>query len=138
MFYNLFLVQICFGTKNFGGGDLLSTISPAQEIDICQSYVPGNLSGDLHFDADENWTLESESGTNLLQAAVHELGHSLGLGHSYERDAVMYPVYREYQPHLKLHEDDIAGIQALYGPPKSQPENKDSIIWSPCQLCNII
>ena len=54
------------------------------------------------------------SGVNLLWVAVHEFGHSLGLMHSDVRDAVMYPYY-SYDPNLQLHEDDIRGIQSLYG-----------------------
>ena len=31
--------------------------------------------GILHFDADENWTLNQGTGINLFQTAVHEIGN---------------------------------------------------------------
>ncbi len=34
------------------------------------------------------------------------------------RGAIMFPSYEGYRPNLELAEDDILGIQALYGPPK--------------------
>ena len=46
---------------------------------------------------------------------VHELGHSLGLGHSDVQDAIMAPYYAGYKPQLRLHQNDIERIQKIYG-----------------------
>ena len=71
--------------------------------------------GDVHFDDDEDWSDNFDRGTNLLMTASHELGHSLGLAHSNVRGSVMSPFYTPYKNGLKLHKDDIEGIQSLYG-----------------------
>ena len=55
------------------------------------------------------------AGTNLLQSATHEIGHSLGLDHSNNRYAVMYPYVKSYDAGFKLGLDDIKGIHELYG-----------------------
>ena len=55
------------------------------------------------------------SGTNLLQTAAHEFGHSLGLSHSKQYRALMAPFYRGYQTSVTLDQDDIVGVQRLYG-----------------------
>jgi hypothetical protein len=76
--------------------------------------------GDMHFDADEYWSVGAY--LDLYSVALHELGHSLGLGHSDQPGAVMYPYYRFT---TGLATDDIAGIRSLYGtagtPPAADP-----------------
>merc|ERR1712133_322751 len=71
--------------------------------------------GDAHFDDQEDWTVNTYRGTSLLMTAAHELGHSLGLSHSNVRSALMAPFYRGYEENISLDQDDISGIQALYG-----------------------
>lgn len=46
--------------------------------------------------------------------AAHEFGHALGLDHSTVPEALMYPMYR-FLEGSPLHEDDVRGIQHLYG-----------------------
>ncbi|KFY68681.1 hypothetical protein V496_00894 [Pseudogymnoascus sp. VKM F-4515 (FW-2607)] len=67
----------------------------------------GLLAGDLHFDEDEDWNEHF-----LMQVALHEFGHSLGLQHSTDPTAVMYPFFNDL---VKLQGDDIAAIRHLYG-----------------------
>ncbi|XP_011782017.1 PREDICTED: matrilysin [Colobus angolensis palliatus] len=84
---------------------------------LAHAFAPGpGLGGDAHFDEDERWTDGSSLGINFLYAATHELGHSLGMGHSSDPNAVMYPTYGNGDPqNFKLSQDDIKGIQKLYG-----------------------
>lgn len=46
---------------------------------------------------------------------AHELGHTLGLGHSADRDALMFANVHNDGRGARLHADDRAGIRALYG-----------------------
>lgn len=88
---------------------------------LAHAYFPppngGPLAGDTHFDDDENWTsnLSDTQGIDFLTVAAHEFGHAIGLGHSRQRGALMFPSYSGSQRFLAM--DDIAGCQSLYGPP---------------------
>ncbi|XP_015345431.1 matrix metalloproteinase-27 isoform X1 [Marmota marmota marmota] len=81
------------------------------------AFPPGlGLGGDTHFDEDENWTTKDTSGFNLFLVAAHEFGHSLGLSHSNDQTALMFPNYVSMDPSkYPLSQDDINGIQSIYG-----------------------
>uniref|UniRef100_A0A8D0IAP4 Stromelysin-1 n=1 Tax=Sus scrofa TaxID=9823 RepID=A0A8D0IAP4_PIG len=90
---------------------------------LAHAYAPGpGIYGDAHFDDDEQWTKDT-SGVNLFLVAAHELGHSLGLFHSTDSNALMYPVYNPLTDlaRFRLSQDDVNGIQSLYGPPPASP-----------------
>ncbi|NP_001296676.1 matrix metalloproteinase-14-like precursor [Hydra vulgaris] len=78
------------------------------------------LSGDVHFDDAEKFTIESPEGRSLLWVAVHEIGHSIGLEHSNVKEALMFPWYRVQDVRdIQLSDDDVLGIQSIYGSKKS-------------------
>jgi hypothetical protein len=90
---------------------------------------PG-IAGDVHFDDAEIWSEGGAGGSiDLLTVAIHELGHALGLRHSTDRDAMMFPTYSG--PRHTLGADDIAGIQSIYGLPVEAP-GEGLNWWSRC------
>ncbi|KAM7374848.1 hypothetical protein PAMP_007483 [Pampus punctatissimus] len=91
---------------------------------LAHAFAPGlGIGGDAHFDEDETFTFRSEPGYNLFVVAAHEFGHSLGLSHSNDPGALMYPIYTYTNPDtFVLPRDDVEGIQSLYGPnPEEDP-----------------
>ena len=52
-----------------------------------------------------------------MSVAIHEIGHNLGLDHSNVGGSIMYPFITEGV--TGLHEDDVNGVQRLYGRPES-------------------
>uniref|UniRef100_A0A671YV60 Matrix metalloproteinase-9 n=1 Tax=Sparus aurata TaxID=8175 RepID=A0A671YV60_SPAAU len=102
-----------------------------KQYDACTSEGRGD--GKLwcattdNYDDDKKWGFCPDQGYSLFLVAAHEFGHALGLDHSNIREALMFPMY-SYVEDFHLHEDDIEGIQYLYGktgpvptPPQPNP-----------------
>ena len=88
-----------------GPGNVLAHASFPNPYDNSQVF--------LHFDDEERWVDSETRNVDLLTVATHELGHALGLAHSDDPNALMFASYSG--PHRFLSQDDIAGIQAIYG-----------------------
>ncbi|KAL3537019.1 hypothetical protein ACH5RR_000385 [Cinchona calisaya] len=85
---------------------------------LAHSFLPE--SGRFHLDAAETWAVDfevekSKVAIDLESVATHEIGHLLGLAHTNDKEAVMYPSLKPRQKKVDLNIDDIRGIQALYG-----------------------
>ena len=93
-----------------GPGDVLAHASFPNPYDKSQVF--------LHFDDDEQWLDSDSQDVDLETVAAHEIGHTLGLAHSDDPQALMFPSYSG--PHRSLSPDDIAGIQEIYGASSAQ------------------
>ncbi|ROL54179.1 Collagenase 3 [Anabarilius grahami] len=124
-------IMILFATKNHGD------IFPFDGRNgvLAHAFAPSSgIGGDAHFDDDEFFTFRSQRGFVLFLVAAHEFGHSLGLTHSSVPGALMFPTYSFTDPdRFSLHDDDISGIQSLYGAP-IQPDPESPTTPSYCNL----
>lgn len=134
-------LEISFAAGNHGDG--AGSAFDGRGGTLAHAYFPVNvpIGGDAHFDEDELWTVDSYTGSNLVQVATHEFGHALGLSHSENQAAVMAPFYLSYDPSFRLQDDDIRGIQAIYGAKKTPSTTTPSTATGkttppPSSLCN--
>jgi hypothetical protein len=99
-------IDIDFFSQDGPGGVLGFTYYPAPPN-------PEPIAGDMNFDEDELWRGGGGGpGFDLQVVGLHELGHGLGVAHSNDASAVMWPFYQEGA--LALTEDDINAIRTLY------------------------
>ncbi|MFN0197615.1 MAG: matrixin family metalloprotease [Planctomycetaceae bacterium] len=91
----------------------------------------GTVLGDMHIDVNRTWVddptdTNSDADIDIYTVVLHEIGHSLGLSHSALATAVMHASYGGAKRTLTA--DDIAGIQAIYGPADAVPEPSSFIL----------
>ena len=112
--------DIRFGLHDFTG------LNASDVAHANYPHIKGELGGDVHFNELQQWSISPVDlpYIDLLEVAVHELGHALGLEHVPAPadggvEVIMNPQYVGRYNGLGsayLLPGDIAGIQAIYGP----------------------
>ena len=99
------------------------------EGNLAHGFYPA-FGGDIHFDDDEHWTMNSTEGKNLFGQALHEIGHTLGLMHSNVSEmSAMYPIERSFPKFSRqmegLDNDDATGVGTLYNGSSQELEENE-------------
>jgi hypothetical protein len=113
-----------FNTRHAGNDDNYNQLSwdpapPSDYIAVTYNYGWNHINEtDISFNSNYTWNCSGNpiwTEMDVENIATHELGHSLGLGHTSYSDATMY-AYANYGETKKrsLHWDDIDGIEYLY------------------------
>lgn len=90
--------------ESFGGDEVLA-----------YAYFPIDNYSEIWFDESERWgSMSSSTRIDLYKVAVHELGHSLGIGHTKEPRDIMQAFY-DPDTMVEITGDSSAAIQTLYG-----------------------
>ncbi len=108
-------LDITFASLDGSGGTLAQAFFP-------DDINPARVAGDIQFDLAESWEVGNAQGSrasDLLFVAVHEIGHSLGLGHSHDANSVLSSTVSPNQQFTGLAAGDRAAALALYAPAES-------------------
>ena len=102
---------------SFGASTIAHSFFPHPTFPVCPH-------GKLHFNQEykftTSWRATNWQPIDYQSLALHEIGHALGLAHSANNKSVMWKFY--VGSRRTLHDDDIAGVQELYGgPPQCLP-----------------
>lgn len=88
----------------------------------CASFGVGDPDGDGYQQFAECDIVIDNDGSysfDIATVLAHEIGHCIGLAHSEDPNSLMYASY--HGPMDSLSEDDITGLQAIYGVEDASP-----------------
>ncbi|MEL6941120.1 MAG: matrixin family metalloprotease [Bacteroidota bacterium] len=97
-------------------GDLPSSSILGRATTTYNSSTYLIINSDINFNNSIDWVNEPSPNYpqyDLLQVAIHEIGHSLGISHSEIQAAIMWDFYKG-GGQRDLHQDDINAIQSQY------------------------
>ena len=103
-------IDISFAEIDGPGGTLAQAYFP-------DDVNPARIAGDVQIDLAEIWEVGNDAGArafDLVWVAAHEIGHSLGLNHAHEHDAVLSDSVSPNQAFVGLSNHDIEEIRELY------------------------
>ena len=109
------LVPGCPGGQQFDGQNGVGWAALEEGTLGVTVYNPSIDEADMGINTGYAWNLgcqELPTSYDLQTVILHENGHVVGLDHSSDINAIMYPSYQ--QANCTLGQDDINGIRALY------------------------
>jgi hypothetical protein len=77
------------------------------------------------------------SAGGLAETVTHEVGHTLGFGHSSEQEALMYFLIHDDGRGAQLGADDLAGLAFVYGPPPGEPTPEAELLRETACLLDV-
>jgi predicted Zn-dependent protease len=87
-------IRLKWDVGDHGDGDPFSTTILAHAF-APPPMAPTAYAGEVHFNDAHTWKQEGSSGSGyiLLNTAIHEIGHALGVAHSNVSGTIMWPEY---------------------------------------------
>ena len=110
------LVPGCAGGQRFDGQNGVGWAALEDGTLGVTVYNPSIDEADMGINTRYPWNLgcqELSTSYDLQTVLLHENGHVVGLDHSDDTGAIMYPSYQ--QADCTLGQDDMNGIRAIYG-----------------------
>jgi hypothetical protein len=110
------LVPGCAGGQQFDGESGVGWAALEDGTLGVTVYNPSIDEADMGINTRYLWNLgcqELATSYDLQTVILHENGHVVGLDHSSDTNAIMYPSYQ--QADCTLGQDDINGIRSIYG-----------------------